>query len=66
MYWTLPTAVLKGSLSRVRATLATLVAELRASTPHGQALPDKAAADGAVQLIVTGDRNTVTFATQQT
>ncbi|WP_410663454.1 hypothetical protein [Amycolatopsis sp. lyj-84] len=66
VYWTVSTAALKGSLSRVRATLATLVAELRASTPDGQALPDKAAADGAVQLIVTGDRNTVTFATQQT
>jgi hypothetical protein len=50
---------------RVRTALAEMVAELRALTLAAQDVPDKAAADQAVQLVVTGHRPTIHVTSQQ-
>jgi hypothetical protein len=59
VYWSVSNASIRGILVRVRAALAELVAELIALTPQDQDVPDKLAADQAVQFIITGDRPTV-------
>ena len=47
VYWPLSDASLRGLLVKVRTALAELIAELIASTPESQDVPDKAAADQA-------------------
>jgi hypothetical protein len=64
-YWEVQLVSIQGVLVRVRTALAELVAELISMTPEGQAVPDKQAADQAVQLIITGDRNKITYIPQQ-
>lgn len=64
LYWELPNAAIRGVLVGVRTALAELVAELEVLTPAGQEVPDKAAADQAVQLVVTGERPTINVTTQ--
>lgn len=59
VYWPVAIASLKGLLVRVRTALADLVAELITLTPQEQEVPDKVAADQAIHLVVTGDRNTI-------
>lgn len=58
VYWPLSDASLRGLLVQVRSALAELVAELTALTPAAQDVPDQAAADQAVQLLITGHRHT--------
>ncbi|MET8997175.1 hypothetical protein [Amycolatopsis sp. NPDC004169] len=65
IFWEVPRASLQGLLVRVRTALAELVAELESMTPDGQAVPDKAAADQAVQFVVTGDRATINYTPQR-
>jgi hypothetical protein len=63
-YWTVSNATIQGLLVRVRTALAELVAELVTLTPEDQVVPDKGAADAAVQLVITGDRNTINYSPQ--
>lgn len=59
VYWPLSDAQLRGVLVKVRTALAELVAELIALTPETQDVPDKAAADQAIFLVVNGHRPTI-------
>ena len=61
VYWSVSNASIRGVLVRVRAALVELVAELITLTPQDQDVPDKQAADQAVQFIVTGDRATIHY-----
>ncbi|MFI7208456.1 AbiTii domain-containing protein [Micromonospora aurantiaca (nom. illeg.)] len=65
VYWPLSDAALRGLLVRVRTALAEMIAELIALTPAAQTIPDKAAADQAVQLVITGHRPTIHVTSQQ-
>jgi AbiTii len=56
VYLSVPNAAIQGVLVRIRTALAELIAELITLTPEDQEVPDKAAADGAVQFVVTGER----------
>ena len=47
-------ASIRGVLVRVRTALAELVAELITLTPQDQEVPDKLAADQAIQFVITG------------
>lgn len=66
VYWEVPPALLQGLLSRIRTTLADLVAELIALTPEDQDVPDKTAADRATSLAIHGDGNVVNLTQQIT
>lgn len=59
VYWSVSNASIRGLLDRVRTALVELVAELIALTPQDQEVPDKLAADQAVQFVITGDRPTI-------
>jgi hypothetical protein len=61
VYWSISNASIRGILVRVRTALAELVAELITLTPRDQEVPDKGAADQAVQLVITGDRPTINY-----
>jgi hypothetical protein len=61
VYWSVSNASIRGILVRVRTALTELVGELIALTPQDQDVPDKQAADQAVQFIITGDRPTIHF-----
>ena len=65
VYWSVPNASIQGLLVRVRTALAELVAELITLTPQDQEVPDKLAADQAVQFVITGDRTTIYYGPQQ-
>ncbi|RKN48210.1 hypothetical protein D7223_09230 [Micromonospora endolithica] len=65
VYWPVSDASLRGLLVRVRTALAEMVAELIALTPAAQEVPDKAVADQAVQLVITGHRPTIHVTSQQ-
>lgn len=64
VYWEILPAVLHGVLVRIRTALAELVGELIALTPTGHSVPEKSTTDQAVQLMITGDRNVVTYSPQ--
>ncbi|MFF5079229.1 hypothetical protein ACFY36_19395 [Actinoplanes sp. NPDC000266] len=64
VFWPLSDVALRGLLVKVRTALAELVAELIALTPEAQDVPDKAAADQAVHLVVTGHRPTIHVTSQ--
>jgi hypothetical protein len=64
LYWSVSPALVRGILDQVRTALTKLVAELRVTTPTGD-VPSEAAATQAMNFVVTGDRNTVTFAPSQ-
>jgi AbiTii len=64
VYWSVSNASIRGVLVRVRTALAELVAELITLTPQDQEVPDKAAADQAVQFVITGDRATIYYSSQ--
>jgi len=66
IYWPLSNALLRGLLVRVRTALAEMVAELITLTPPSQEVPDRAAVDQAVNLVVAGDRTTIVVTPQQT
>lgn len=57
VYWALATPTVWGVLDQIRTALTKLVAELRATMPAGQAVPSEAAADQAVQVVVSGKRS---------
>lgn len=65
VYWSVSNASIRGLLVRVRTALAELVAELITLTPQDQDVPDKQAADQAVQFVITGDRATINYSHQQ-
>lgn len=64
VYWSVPNAAIRGILVRIRTALSDLVAELIMLTPEDQEVPDKLAADQAVQFVVTGDRTTIYYNSQ--
>jgi AbiTii len=64
VYWSVSNASIRGLLVRVRTALAELVAELITLTPQDQEVPDKLAADQAVQFVITGDRPTIHYTSQ--
>jgi hypothetical protein len=64
VYWSVSNASVRGLLVRVRTALAELVAELITLTPQDQEVPDKLAADQAIQFVITGDRPTIHFSHQ--
>jgi len=61
VYWSVSNASIRGILVRVRTALAELVAELITLTPQDQEVPDRVAADQAVQFVITGDRPTINY-----
>jgi hypothetical protein len=65
VYWSVSNASIRGVLVRVRTALAELVAELITLTPQDQEVPDKFAADDAVQFVITGDRPVIHYSRQQ-
>ena len=65
IYWALAPAALRGVLEQIRTALTLLVAELRANTPSDDIVPTAAAANQAVQVVVSGKRNTVSLNTAQ-
>jgi hypothetical protein len=64
VYWSVSNASIQGVLSRIRTALAELVAELVTLTPQDQEVPDKLAADQAVQFVITGDRAVINYSPQ--
>ena len=60
VYWSVSNASIRGLLVRVRTALA----ELITLTPRDQEVPDKLAADQAVQFVITGDRATIRYTSQ--
>ena len=65
VYWSVSNVSIRGVLVRVRTALAELVAELITLTPQDQEVPDRLAADQAVQFVVTGKRPVVHYTVQQ-
>jgi hypothetical protein len=65
VYWSVSNASLRETLVRIRTALAELVAELITLTPEDQEVPDKAAADVAVQFVVTGKRPVINYTVQR-
>ena len=51
VYWSVSNDAILGTLSRIRTALADLVAELITRTPQDQDVPDKEAADRALQVV---------------
>jgi hypothetical protein len=64
VYLSVPNVAVQGVLVRIRSALADLVAELIALTPQDQQVPDGAAADQAIRLVVNGDRNVINYSPQ--
>ncbi len=62
LYWSVSTIAIEGVLDQVRTRLAELIAELRSSTPVGEALPTPAQAANAVNLVINGRGNRVSIA----
>jgi len=65
VYLAVPNASVRGVLVRIHTALAQLVGELAALTPRGQEVPDRLAADQAVQFVVTGDRPVINYSAQR-
>jgi hypothetical protein len=55
----------RGIVDQVRTTLTTLIAEVNATMPTGEAIPSAEVATNAFNLAVTGKRNKVSVSTQQ-
>jgi hypothetical protein len=64
VYLSVPNVAIQGVLVRIRTALAELVAELITLTPEDQDVPDKTAADQAVQFVVTGKRPVINYTVQ--
>lgn len=65
IYWAVAPAAVRGVLDQIRTALALLVAELRANMPVDKHVPSTAAANQAVQLVVTGKRHNISVNTAQ-
>jgi hypothetical protein len=59
VYWQVNVSHFVAVLDTIRTTLVELVAEMRAGTPAGKALPSAAVADQAFSVAVRGNRNRV-------
>jgi hypothetical protein len=59
VYWRVGTSFFVAILDTVRTTLVELVAEMRAGTPSGEALPTHDVAEQAVDIAINGNRNRV-------
>jgi hypothetical protein len=66
LYWQVSRSAVVGVVAGVRTALTELVAEMLAVTPDAHQPPSREAADNAVHLVVTGNRNTVTVVGSQT
>jgi hypothetical protein len=64
VYLSVPDVAVQGVLVRIRAALTDLVADLIALTPQDQQVPNGAAADQAIRLVVNGDRNVINYSPQ--
>lgn len=65
IYWAVAPVALHGVLDQIRTALTLLVAELRAHTPEGEAVPSADVASQAVQVVVSGKRHRVSVNTAQ-
>jgi hypothetical protein len=65
IYWAVAPAAVRGVLDQIRTALTLLVAELRANMPADKQVPSPAAANQAVQLVVTGKRHNISVNTAQ-
>jgi AbiTii len=65
LYWQVSRSAVVGVVAGVRIALTELVAEMLAAAPGGHQPPSREAADNAVHLVVTGNRNTVTVVGSQ-
>jgi hypothetical protein len=65
IYWAVAPAAVRGVLDQIRRALTLLVAELGANTPPDEPIPSPAAANQAVQLVVTGKRHNIRVNTAQ-
>ena len=64
VYWVFPASSVTGDLDRIRTILTGLVAEMRSSGLHEDAIPTAAAANQAFNVIVKGNkRSSVTINT---
>ncbi len=63
IYWAVAPAAVRGVLDQIRTALALLVAELRAGMPSDEQVPSAAAANRAVQVVVSGKRHNVSVNT---
>jgi len=59
IYWAISPVALRAVCDQVRTSLVQLVAELRAATPRGQAIPSPEAATQAVNVVLHGKRSQV-------
>jgi hypothetical protein len=66
LYWQVSRSAVVGVVAGVRIALTELVAEMLAAAPGEHQPPSREAADNAVHLVVTGNRNTVTVVGSQT
>jgi hypothetical protein len=66
LYWQVSRSAVVGVVAGVRIALTELVAEMLDAAPSGHQPLSREAADNAVHLVVTGDRNTVTVVGSQT
>jgi hypothetical protein len=66
LYWQVSRSAVVGVVAGVRIALTELVAEMLAAAPSQDQPPSREAADNAVHLVVTGNRNTVTVVGSQT
>jgi AbiTii-like protein len=64
VYLSVPNVAIQDVLVRIRTALAEMVAELITLTPEDQDVPDKTAADQAVQFVVTGKRPVINYTVQ--
>ncbi len=65
LYWAVSPAAVKGALDQIRTALMKLVAELRAATPAGQEVPSEAAANQAMNFVISGKRAKVNVTASQ-
>lgn len=60
IYWQVSPVAINGVLDQIRTALTQLVAEMTAAMPTDEDVPSAAAADNAVQVVVSGKRHRVT------
>jgi hypothetical protein len=65
VFWMAPNVAIQGVLSRIRATVTDLAAELSALMPAARMAPDKAMVDQTASIVITGNRRTISFTSQQ-
>lgn len=65
IFWAVSVGALKGVTDQIRTALTQLVAEVRAATPRGRAVPTTEAVDHAMQVVVHGRRARVNVSAAQ-